>query len=324
MQNQVFIFRVGSLRFAGLFWRVFFGGMTSFGLIDDCFLLRGEPREGDYMLVRGSDLDSEWTHVRAIDPEAVLTAEVLVSSSSDALISGQLQGVVLRVLGYEGAVEMPLEHPRVKLFARPRAIHKTTAVGPGQWVLESAAMLRHGASRDQAVNRAHSGRGVLLSKIISVDAESATICVPGALNGANNLPELFKVVLQRVRLIRVSSSAAFREVPDTQTGRVPVPATLDDVPILDRTALAKAALLYAIQNVLRSNAKQEKQTDCRYMHLHVDDWRELTSSDFRGSLSKITRLYPFIETFGAYYFLLLSHSTRAAVSSSAVLVNKIK
>ena len=67
--------------------------MTNFGLIDDCFLLRGEPREGDYVLVRGSDLDSEWTHVREIDPEAVL-AEVLVSSSSDTLISGQLQGVV--------------------------------------------------------------------------------------------------------------------------------------------------------------------------------------------------------------------------------------
>lgn len=190
------------------------------------------------MLVRGSDLDSERTYDREIDPEAVLTAEVLVSSSSDALA---LQGVVVRVLGYEGAVELPLEHPRVKLFARPSAIHKTTAVGLGQWVLESAAMLRHGASRDQAVNRAHSGRGVLLSKIISVDAENATICVPGALNGANNLPELFKVVLPRVRLIRVSSSAAFREVPATQTFRVPVPATLDDVPMLDRSALAKAA-----------------------------------------------------------------------------------
>jgi hypothetical protein len=274
--------------------------MTTFGVFD-VLLRSGEPHEGDCVIVRGSDLNSDWTRCREIDPEAVLTAEVLVSSSSDALISGQQQVVVLRVLGYEGAVELPLEHPRVQLFARLSEMHTTTAVGLGQWVLESAAMLRHGASRDQAVNRAHSGRGMLLSMIVSVGAENATICVPGALIGADNLPELFKVVLSRVRLIRASSSAALREVPATQTLRVPVPATLDDVPLLDRAALAKAALLHAIQNVLRSNAKQEKQTDCRYMHLHIDDWRELTSPEFCGSLSKISRNYPFIETFDAYY-----------------------
>ena len=103
--------------------------MTSFGLIDDCFLLRGEPREGDYVLVRGSDLDSKWTHVREIDPEAVLTAEVLVSSSSDALISGQLQGVVRTSRRVAPRAASHLAPPRAA--SRHLAPRATSRLAPG-------------------------------------------------------------------------------------------------------------------------------------------------------------------------------------------------
>ena len=99
--------------------------------------------------------------------------------------------------------------------------------------------------------------------ILRIIANSAWICVPDADVGRDGLPVLSEISLETARGIRVSSSATRRAAPRRKLDRVRAPASLDEIPRLDPAALGKYNVLQAIYSVLRSNAKQEKPTDCR-------------------------------------------------------------
>ena len=95
--------------------------------------------------------------------------------------------------------------------------------------------------------------------ILRFTANSAWVCVPDADFGRDGLPVRSDISLETARGIRVSSSGTRRvTAPLRKLYRVRAPASLNDVPRLDRAALGKYNARQAICSVLRSNAKQEK------------------------------------------------------------------
>lgn len=124
------------------------------------------------------------------------------------------------------------------------------------------------------------------------------------------LPVLSEISLETARGIRVSSCSATRRVaaPRRKLHCVRAPASLEEIPRLDPAALGKYNVLQAIYSVLRSNAKQEKPTDCRHIHLERDDWSHLCSEEFRGTVSNPRAFFPLVESFDSNFAHCYGHA----------------
>lgn len=148
----------------------------------------------------------------------------------------------------------------------------------------AAGSLDYGTRRNAIVYWGCWEGALLLCMILRFTANSAWVCVPDADFGRDGLPVLSDISLETARGIRVSSSGTRRvTAPLRKLYRVRAPASLNDVPRLDRAALGKYNARQAICSVLRSDAKQEKPTDCRDTHSERDDWIHLCPEEFRGT-----------------------------------------